>query len=214
MRLANMRAAAGEPEAAERLDRAAAEAANTNVLRARGRREVAGLPNVSAAGVEVIRLARRWGDASKDWDAAERLARQAADAGDTSSLWHLAVVAKAAGDREAAERMFGAALDAGNTDALTELMVLRGRARDWEAAERIARQAVEAGKDYVLTHLAKMREEAGDSEAAERLARQAADVGDLLLLPGLARKYWPYGLEADGAAAGPWVWPEPGCAPT
>jgi hypothetical protein len=125
-------------------------------------------------------------------------------------LTHLADAARDRYRLRHAAHLYRAAADAGYTGALVRLAEMREEAGDQEGAERRYRAAVGAGITRALVRLAEMREEAGDQKQAERLARQAADAGDGFGPAGLVmRKYWRYGLEADGTAAGPWAWPEP-----
>lgn len=90
------------------------------------------------------------------------------------------------------------------------LVEMREVAGDQEGAERLYRVAADTGDPSALVWLAEMREKAGDQEGAEWLAHQVADSGSRYGLARLVpRRYWRYGLEADGTAAGPWIWPEP-----
>ncbi|MFD7603381.1 tetratricopeptide repeat protein [Streptomyces mirabilis] len=178
---------AGDPEGAERLARHTADAGDPRAL---------------------VQLASVRGQAG-DWQGAERLYRAAADAGSTWALIQLGSVRGQAGDWQGAERLYRAAADAGDIYALTLLARMRGQAGDPEGAERLARQAAAAGNPDALPPLAGMREEAGDPEGAERLWRAAADTGCLWDAFNEMPGRWPYGLEADGSASGPWEQPEP-----
>jgi hypothetical protein len=188
VRVARIREEAGDQEEAERLYRAAASA-GSNYAR--------------------VRLAEMRQEAG-DWEEAGRFIDQLADSLNIRILVQLAEEQEDAGDQEAAERLARQAADAGDTSALMELAEMREDAGDQEAAERLAREAADAGYTSALVRLARMREEDGDQEGAERLVHQAADAGEGFGPAELVmRKYWRYGLEADGTAAGPWAWPEP-----
>ncbi|MFF7976985.1 sel1 repeat family protein [Streptomyces sp. NPDC007905] len=187
-RLADMRKKAGDQAGAERLYRAAADAGDTDALT----------------------LLADMQEEAGDKEGAERIVRQALGAGELHALRWLTHMREKAGDREGAERLARQAADAGDTDVLTRLAELREKAGDQEGAERLARQAADAEDTDALTQLAELREVAGNPEEAERLYRAAVDAGDTFALMWLAaRKNWRYGLEADGTAAGPWLWPEP-----
>ncbi|WP_406346978.1 sel1 repeat family protein [Streptomyces sp. NBC_00648] len=140
----------------------------------------------------------------------EWLIRAAAEAGATQALREQARIRQDEGDDEGAERLVRHAAEAGNTSAWVELARMQEWAGNQKEAERLVCLAAEAGATYGLVRLAEMREQAGDQEGAERLVRKAADAGDLAAFLGQSgQKYWRYGLEADGAASPPWVWPEP-----
>lgn len=83
-------------------------------------------------------------------------------------------------------------------------------------ARRFYEKAADAGSTHAVAFLAHQREEAGDHEAAERLAHRAVDAGNFLALRYLAElreespaAYELNGLDADGALAERWEWPEP-----
>ncbi|MEU5599739.1 sel1 repeat family protein [Streptomyces sp. NPDC020298] len=219
VRLAHMREEAGDQEAAERLYRAAVDAGNiyamTELAEKReesGDQEEARRLYRAAADAGVTYAWRRLADMREagDQEELERLARQAVDAGHTSVLTHLAGMLEKSGGQKEVERLYRIVVDAGHTDALMRLAYMREEAGDQEEAERLVRAAADAGNASAWARLAYMREEAGDQEGAERLYRAAADAGHASALTRLTRqKYWRYGLEADEAAAGPWLWPEP-----
>ncbi|MFF8430974.1 tetratricopeptide repeat protein [Streptomyces sp. NPDC016566] len=215
--LAAMREQAGDREEAERLYRAAADAGNSYALiRLVELREKAGdqegverLYRAAAGDVFDLMQLVELREEAGDEEGVERVYRAAADAGDSYAVMRLVELREQAGDREEAERLVRQAADAGDTEALRFLAQIREQAGDGEEAERLYHAAAEAGSSYAVMRLVELREQAGDREEAERLVRQAADAGNAYSLTDLAGRYWRHGLDADGAAAGPWVWPEP-----
>nr|WP_263656720.1 sel1 repeat family protein [Nonomuraea aurantiaca] len=118
---------------------------------------------------------------------ASRLARQAADAGNTDALLLLAEMREEAGDRPGAERLARRAADVGNIGALVRLAEM-WEDEDGQGAERLYRQAADAGDASALLRLAEMRAKAGDRPGAERLYRQVAGTGSPYALDTLARR--------------------------
>ncbi|MFF4402788.1 hypothetical protein [Streptomyces sp. NPDC001480] len=107
---------------------------------------------------------------------AERLLRQAGEAGDTGALMALAGTRRDAGDHAAAERLYRQAAEVGDPGALTALADMRRNAGDHEEAERLYRHAVDAGDFTALTDLVIMRTEQGDFAQAEALAESIPNV--------------------------------------
>jgi transcriptional regulator with XRE-family HTH domain/Tfp pilus assembly protein PilF len=123
--LALLRARAGDREGAEAFYHQAADAGDTTALD-----NLARLREVDLAAGDILILVSE-GPAvpfpnSRDFVVGpsverkgdEAFYRQAADAGDTTALVHLARLREEAGDREGAEAFYHQALDAGNTTAL------------------------------------------------------------------------------------------------
>ncbi|MGW7295396.1 tetratricopeptide repeat protein [Streptomyces xiamenensis] len=164
VRLAELRAEAGDEEGAEALARQAFDYGDIDVL---------------------VDLARLWVGAG-DQEGAERLFQQAADYGDTTALVDLARLWVGAGDQEGAERLFQQAADHGDTTALVDLARLRAEAGDQEGGEALARQAADRSNTIAMVNLAHLRVRAGDQEGAERLFQQAADHGNTYALVNLA----------------------------
>ncbi|MFF2205655.1 sel1 repeat family protein [Streptomyces sp. NPDC058145] len=151
------------------------------------------------------------------WDAATHRLTKPDD------LNHLAGAALHRHRHRHAANLYCASADAGDIYALGMLARMREEAKSgaihlsahiWHDPEpgepnglsvRPPKPATQA-----LRKQARIRQDEGDDEGAERLVRKAADAGDLAAYLGqLGQKYWRYGLEADGAASLPWVWPEP-----
>ncbi|MEV4614191.1 sel1 repeat family protein [Kitasatospora sp. NPDC049258] len=151
----------------------------------------------------------------ESWEAAEHLAKEAADAGDTKALTSLVRAWSRTGNKTGAEQLARQAADAGNREALVTLARAWEDEGDLESAQRMYRQAADAGDPFSLRELARLREEAGDGKGAELLYRQGADAGDSRAIEGLA-KLWERagerdramrllasGLEADGSLSDP-----------
>ncbi|MYS86600.1 hypothetical protein [Embleya scabrispora] len=149
-------------------------------------RQAASLYRLAAAGGRV--------DALTDWglmlwnigdrESAERLCRQAADAGDTNARTHLGWMRGEADDGRTA-RSSRIAHDPEGSDTLHVLTLMQDDADDWDGIEHQCETADTEGSG-TLWDLAIMREEAGDPQGAEVLARQAADAGDTDVYMGLA----------------------------
>lgn len=211
--LARLREEAGEREEAERLYRAAGGMWSTIRIMSSGRGEKTEPLYHAAAdrdNTEALARQAQIQESIGHRKEAERLAFQAADAGDETALGRLAYMRELlAGDREGAEQLARRAADAGHFEALILLAGVRDEAGDREGAERLARQAADAGEPDAWLILAEMRGSANDQEEAERLAVQAADTGPTDTPPHSKLGYSRYGLETDGTAAEPWEWPEP-----
>jgi TPR repeat protein len=106
---------------------------------------------------------------------AERVFRQAAEAGNPASMSNLGALLNKRGDKEEAERWFRQAAEAGNADGITSLGALLEERGETEEAERLYRQAVEAGNAFGKTSLGALLEERGETEEAERWYRQAVE---------------------------------------
>ncbi|MCF0086465.1 MULTISPECIES: helix-turn-helix domain-containing/SEL1-like repeat protein [unclassified Streptomyces] len=151
-----------------------------------------------------------------DAQGAEAVLREAASGdGGGRALFCLAELRARSGDVEGAEVIYREAADAGDVDAQLVLAARLlagpgGRA----AAEDLLRPAADAGFPRVLFYLAEMRMETGNREGAEAAYRQTADAGCLetgrvlQFIEGKPQfepeRYWPYGLNPDGAPATPW----------
>ncbi|WP_070023802.1 hypothetical protein [Streptomyces sp. F-1] len=85
-----------------------------------------------------------------DHEAAERIALDAAKAGDTGHLREIAFLR----DREDSRRLFQLAVEAGDVRALFNLAWLAEEDGDFSSAERLARQAADAGDAATLQAIA------------------------------------------------------------
>ncbi|MDH6604456.1 transcriptional regulator with XRE-family HTH domain [Streptomyces sp. SAI-208] len=133
-----------------------------------------------------VRMGHLQSVVARNREAAEVMARQAADEGDTSALFALAGVLELATDREGAQSALRQAADLGSVLALGRLAVMLEETGDREEAEALARQAAEHGNTSALARMAESRVLGGDWEGAEILARQAASYGDTSALVRLA----------------------------
>lgn len=89
-------------------------------------------------------------------EAADEVAAEAIDAGDTIGIAELAEARAERGDSSGAERLHQMAADAGDLHALWRLAVMREKAGDRVAAEYLYRQATDAGHIGGLPGLARM----------------------------------------------------------
>lgn len=124
-----------------------------------------------------------------DREAAETLAWQADDHGDSYALARLVRMRERAGDRAGAEALARqAAARRRNTNALVFLAMGRDLTGDRAGAEALARLAADYGDAVVLPILVRTREGRGDRAGAEALARLSADYGSTSALFDLARE--------------------------
>lgn len=118
-------------------------------------------------------------DLRKDTGAGtERLARQAAAAGNESAMRVVVKRCDGDGDSAKAEHIAVRAAAAGYTSALTALALRRELAGQPAEAERLARLSAGAGDAEILAELAHSRERASDWASATRFWQLAADAGN------------------------------------
>ncbi|MET9459944.1 helix-turn-helix transcriptional regulator [Streptomyces canus] len=132
VRLAELRAIAGDQQGSEALARQAADHGGTNDwLRLAGLRSMA-----------------------RDRQGTEALYRQAVEYGDTDALVRLAELLEEAGDQQGAEAMARQAAEHGDTGALIRLAELLEEAGDRQGAEAMARQAADYGNTSTTARVA------------------------------------------------------------
>ncbi|GAA4063829.1 helix-turn-helix domain-containing protein [Streptomyces shaanxiensis] len=195
--LALLREHAGKHDEAERLARAAIEAGDTSALgriprlglerpwhQEGGERFAYQSPTRATSVMLALALLR---ERAGKHDEAERLARAAIEAGDTSALGRLAQVRAEVQPSDAAGDALAPAVEAQTWVDLAERAWMRERAGDHRGAEHLARQAAYAGNFDVLIRLAWSREGSDDRARAEELLRQAVDAGSTYALRELAR---------------------------
>ncbi|MEW2620753.1 hypothetical protein [Streptomyces sp. NPDC048106] len=180
----------GRPEEAERLAWLGVEAGSNEALfhLVNGRGEDDDWDSVDrislrAAGMGItdsfsLRSLAMMREHAGDHEAAERIALDAAKAGDTGHLREIAFLR----DREDSRRLFQLAVEAGDVRALFNLAWLAEEDGDFSSAERLARQAADAGDAATLQAIA------GERRYDPRW-----------------RQILEYGLEADGGVCEPWT---------
>ncbi|MEU3664572.1 hypothetical protein AB0E77_33310 [Streptomyces sp. NPDC032940] len=120
-------------------------------------------------------------------EAAEELARRAAQRGDAAVLAHLAWIrSRDSGLSENTRRLYRDAADYGHVPALLDLASVL-ETEDRGAAEAVYREAAERRSVLALHGLARLREEAGDLSAAEAYLQKAVDQGDAEALFSLVK---------------------------
>ncbi|MCD9879175.1 transcriptional regulator [Streptomyces guryensis] len=132
-----------------------------------------------------------------DQEGAERLARQAAEAGHPGIAFQLGW-ARQINDRKGADRAYLPAAHAGHSNARYHLAMMRQSAGDREGAEYWLRRACEVGNYFAMRDLASLRAAAGDLAESKRLAQQAADAGDpVVMIQAAAHMQWTNPDEAE-----------------
>lgn len=118
---------------------------------------------------------------------ASHLRYRAADLGDVTSVYVLALARERAGDLPEAENLYRQAGAFGDSDALHDLALMLERTGRHEQAEDAARQATSAGSIDTFYDLARLREDAGDTAGARRLYGLAAAAEGAATLAAAAR---------------------------
>ncbi|WP_405835063.1 tetratricopeptide repeat protein [Streptomyces sp. NBC_00105] len=108
---------------------------------------------------------------------AEKVYRQAANAGDTAAAVNLGFLLAELGRNDEAEEMYRQAANAGNTTAAFNLGHLLAELGRNDEAEEMYRQAAATGHAGAISNLGNLLSEAGRSGEAEEMYRQAADGG-------------------------------------
>jgi TPR repeat protein len=106
-------------------------------------------------------------------DEAERVYRQAADAGDIESLHNLGALLDETGRPDQAEQCLRTAADAGNLPAVSALGLLLERTGRAEEAEQLLRSAAASGDRHAMHNLGYVLEQMGRSTEASRWQRRA-----------------------------------------
>ncbi|MFD9522508.1 hypothetical protein [Streptomyces sp. NPDC059979] len=137
----------------------------------------------------------------EDYEGAEQIAVQVAEAGDGDPLADLAVQYARRGEVDRAERLLTVAAKAGSRRALVKLADLREEAGDTNSAQELLSHAISLGITGATEQLLKLHERAGNREAALSIATKAARSGNSHPLYTLAEHRMKEGEQAGAKEA-------------